>query len=230
MSDKRLTIAIDGYSSCGKSTLAKALAKRLEYSYVDSGAMYRAVTWYLLQHNVDVEDADAVIAELPNIKVSFEFNEAAGKSDTLLNGEVIEQHIRSREVNNAVSQVSKVKEVRKAMVDQQRRMGQEGGIVMDGRDIGTVVFPKADLKIFMTADMDVRVQRRFDELQAKGQDMTFVEVAKNLQERDRIDTTRSESPLRKADDAIEVDNTHLTPQQQLDLAAYYVKQKLNPEE
>lgn len=229
MADKRLTIAIDGYSSCGKSTLAKALANRLQYTYVDSGAMYRAVTWYLLQAGIPVTDTPAVIAALPNIHISFKYNNDAGKSDTVLNGEVVEEAIRSMQVSNAVSEVSKIKEVRQAMVAQQRRMADEQGIIMDGRDIGTVVFPKADLKLFMTADLDVRVERRFEELKAKGMDITFAEVAQNLQARDRIDTTREESPLRKADDAIELDNTHLTPTQLLDLAAFYVRQKLNPE-
>lgn len=229
MGEQDIIIAIDGYSSCGKSTLAKALAKRLGYTYIDTGAMYRAVTWYVMQHDIDVEDTEAIIAALPDIHISFD-RDGNGQSRTILNGEDIEEAIRTMEVSNLVSDVSRIKEVRQNLVAQQQRMGDEKGIVMDGRDIGTVVFPKADLKLFMTADLDVRIDRRFEELQAKGMDVTVADVARNLQERDRIDTTRKESPLRKADDAIEIDNTHLTPTQQLDLAALYVRRKMTGEE
>lgn len=230
MTEEPIIVAIDGYSSCGKSTLAKALAARLHYSYIDSGAMYRATTLYLMQNGIDVTDEQAVIASLPNIHISFKHNADTGKTDTYLNDENVEEQIRTMEVSSKVSDVSKIKEVRKAMVEQQQRMGQEKGIVMDGRDIGTVVFPKAELKLFMTADIDVRVQRRFDEMQAKGMDVSFADVAQNLQERDRIDTTRAESPLRKANDALEIDNTYLTPKQQLDLAALYVRRVITGEE
>lgn len=229
MGEQDIIIAIDGYSSCGKSTLAKALAKRLGYTYIDTGAMYRAVTWYVMQQGIDVEDTEAIIAALPDIHISFD-RDGNGQSRTILNGEDIEDAIRTMEVSNLVSDVSRIKEVRQNLVAQQQRMGDEKGIVMDGRDIGTVVFPKADLKLFMTADLDVRIDRRFEELQAKGMNVTVADVARNLQERDRIDTTRKESPLRKADDAIEIDNTHLTPTQQLDLAALYVRRKMTGEE
>ena len=230
MTEQPIIVAIDGYSSCGKSTLAKALAARIQYSYIDSGAMYRAVTYYLMQHNIDLSDEKAIIAALPDVHISFQHNADSGKTDTYLNGENVEDKIRTMEVSSNVSDVSKIKEVRKAMVAQQQRMGQEKGIVMDGRDIGTVVFPDAELKLFMTADTDVRVQRRYDEMQAKGMDVTMADVAKNLQDRDRIDTTRSESPLRKANDALEIDNTYLTPKQQLDLAALYVRRVITGEE
>lgn len=230
MTEQPIIVAIDGYSSCGKSTLAKALAARLHYSYIDSGAMYRAVTYYLMQHHIDMADEKAVIAVLPDIHISFQHNKETEKTDTYLNDENVEDKIRTMEVSGKVSDVSKIKEVRKAMVAQQQRMGQEKGIVMDGRDIGTVVFPKAELKLFMTADIDVRVQRRFEEMKAKGMDVTMADVAQNLQERDRIDTTRAESPLRKANDALEIDNTYLTPKQQLDLAALYVRRVITGEE
>lgn len=229
MGEQDIIIAIDGYSSCGKSTLAKALAKRMGYAYIDTGAMYRAVTWYVMQHDIDVNDTQAVINALPDIHISFKLN-GNGGNRTILNDQDVEEAIRSMEVSNQVSEVSRIKEVRENLVAQQQRMGQDKAIVMDGRDIGTVVFPHAELKLFMTADMDVRIERRYEELRAKGLDVTVADVARNLQERDRIDTTRKESPLRKADDAIEIDNTHLTPQQQLDLAALYVRRKLTGEE
>lgn len=230
MDDQKLIIAIDGYSSCGKSTLAKALAARFEYAYVDSGAMYRAVTLYLMRAGIDVTDVAAIIKALENIQIEFRYSKEKQRSETYLNGENVEEAIRDMSVSSKVSEVSKIKEVRKALVKYQRDMGKAGGIVMDGRDIGTVVFPKADLKLFMTADLDVRAQRRYQELLSKGQQVSLQEIMQNLVDRDRIDTTRAESPLRKADDAREIDNTHLTPQQQLDLAGLYVKQKLSGEE
>lgn len=218
---KEIIIAIDGYSSCGKSTTAKAVAKQLGYVFIDTGAMYRAVTLFLIRHEIDVNDRPTVLAALPNIHITFQYNDELQRSETFLNGENVDQAIRSMEVSSLVSPVSTIKEVREMLVAQQRKMGQQGGIVMDGRDIGTVVFPQAELKVFMTAQFDTRVNRRLEELQSKGMDTSREEVAENLAERDRIDTTRDESPLRMADDAIEIDNTYLTPQQQLDLVLKY---------
>jgi CMP/dCMP kinase len=208
-----MIIAIDGYSACGKSTLAKALGKVLHFAYIDTGAMYRAVTLYFLRHSVDLTDVKQVQNALMHIEIHFE-REKTG-NHVFLNGEDIEAEIRKMYVSEQVSQVAAISEVRRQMVRLQQAMGQRRSLIMDGRDIGTVVFPKADLKIFLTADPFIRTQRRVDELKSKGQEIDFEAVRKNLQERDRIDSTRADSPLRQAADAILIDNTHLTPEEQL---------------
>ena len=211
---KKITIAIDGYSSCGKSTMAKDLAKEIGYIYVDTGAMYRSVTLYALRNNLF--NADGSIREqelqeqMKNINISFQFNKETGRPDTYLNGENVENDIRTMEVSSHVSPIATLAFVREALVKQQQRMGAEKGIVMDGRDIGTVVFPDAELKIFVTASAEVRAQRRYDELKAKGMEADFADILKNVQERDYIDSHRETSPLRKADDALELDNSQLT--------------------
>ncbi len=211
---RKITIAIDGYSSCGKSTLAKALAQSLGYIYVDSGAMYRAVTLYFLQQHIDFTDESAVESALEQINIHFQKNEN-GQNRTVLNGEDVEREIRQMEVSSKVSQVAAIPLVRRAMVEQQRKMGHQKGIVMDGRDIGTVVFPDAELKIFLTASPEIRAMRRFNELQHKGIKNTLAEVRENLTMRDRIDSTREDSPLRQAIDAVVIDNTYLNEAQQL---------------
>lgn len=211
---KKITIAIDGHSSCGKSTMAKALASRIGYVYVDTGAMYRSVTLYALRnglfHDDDTIDTDALQQQMDNIQISFRFNQQTQRPDTYLNGELVENDIRTMEVSNRVSPVAALPFVREAMVAQQQRMGQEKGIVMDGRDIGTVVFPDAELKVFVTATAEVRAQRRFDELKGKGMEADFDEILRNVQERDYIDSHREVSPLRQADDALLLDNSHMT--------------------
>jgi cytidylate kinase len=216
---KKLVIAIDGYSSCGKSTIAKDLAKVLNYIYIDTGAMYRAVTLYAMRNGI-IKDGNIDVKKLhdslSDIKVSFRKDPETGLNETYLNGENVEKEIRRMDVSNNVSLISAIKEVREYLVQLQREMAQQGGVVMDGRDIGTVVLPDADLKIFMTAKPEVRAERRFKELQAKGENVSFDEIMKNLEERDRMDTTRKESPLKKADDAIILDNSDMTPQEQLD--------------
>ena len=223
----KITIAIDGYSACGKSTIAKALAARLGYSYVDSGAMYRAVTLYCLRKGL-IKDGkffkDDVVKALDDIHLTFKYNDHTKTSDTFLNGEYVEKEIRQMDVNNNVSHISVIKEVRDAMKKIQRKLGKNKGVVMDGRDIGTSIFPDAELKIFMTADMDVRAQRRIDELISKGMKVTFEEVKKNLLERDYEDSHRQESPLRKADDAIVLDNTDLTREEQLEFVVKLVEE------
>ena len=211
---KKITIAIDGFSSCGKSTMAKDLAKEIGYIYVDTGAMYRSVTLFALRHNLF--NADGTIRErelqeqMKDINISFQLNKTTGRPDTYLNGENVENNIRTMEVSSHVSPIATLAFVREALVAQQQRMGAEKGIVMDGRDIGTVVFPKAELKIFVTASAEVRAQRRYDELKAKGMDADYADILKNVEERDYIDSHRATSPLRKADDAIELDNSNLT--------------------
>ena len=211
---KRITIAIDGHSSCGKSTMAKELARQLGYVYVDTGAMYRTVTLFAMRHNLFLADGEvdteALRKCMPEIKVSFKFNEETGRPDAYLNGECVEKVIRSIEVSNHVSKVAAIPFVREAMVDQQRRMGAEKGIVMDGRDIGTTVFPDAELKIFVTASSKVRAQRRYDELKEKGMPADFDEILKNVEERDYIDSHREVSPLRQAPDALLLDNSNMT--------------------
>ena len=211
---KKITIAIDGHSSCGKSTMAKELARQLGYVYVDTGAMYRTVTLFAMRHNLFLADGevdtDALRKCMPEIEVSFRFNEETGRPDAYLNGECVEKVIRSIEVSNHVSKVAAIPFVRKAMVDQQRRMGAEKGIVMDGRDIGTTVFPDAELKIFVTASSKVRAQRRYDELKEKGMPADFDEILKNVEERDYIDSHREVSPLRQAPDALLLDNSEMT--------------------
>jgi cytidylate kinase len=214
---KKITIAIDGFSSTGKSTLAKQLAKELEYVYVDTGAMYRAVAYFAMQHNLigaDFFKKEALIAALSDIKLEFKFNSDLGFAEMHLNGENVEKQIRTIEVSNFVSKVAAVSEVRAKLVEQQQEMGTNKAIVMDGRDIGTVVFPKAELKIFMTASAETRAQRRFDELQQKGDNVTYEEVLKNVVERDYMDTHREDSPLVIADDAIEIDNSYLNKEEQ----------------
>ncbi|WCT13966.1 (d)CMP kinase [Mucilaginibacter jinjuensis] len=211
-----IVVAIDGYSSCGKSTLAKALAKKLHFIYVDSGAMYRAVTLYLLRNNIDLTNEEAVKAVLPDIHLNFHSRDY--QTHILLNDEEVSDEIRLMPVSNNVSAVSAIRSVRLEMVKQQQRMGKSKNIVMDGRDIGTAVFPDAPLKLFMTADPKVRAERRFKELQPTNPDITLEEVFENIAHRDYSDTTRKESPLVRADDAIILDNTNLTPEEQLQFA------------
>jgi cytidylate kinase len=212
-----ITIAIDGYSSTGKSTLAKQLAKHLGYVYVDTGAMYRAITFFAMQKgyiSADYFDKETLITSLSSIKLHFEFNADLGFAEMYLNATNVEKEIRTIEVSNFVSKVAEVSEVRSKLVEQQQEMGKNKGIVMDGRDIGTVVFPDAELKIFMTASSETRAQRRFDELEAKGDSVTYEQVLANVQERDYIDTHREDSPLVIAIDAIEIDNSYLTREEQ----------------
>lgn len=215
---KKITIAIDGLSSCGKSTMAKELAKAIGYIYVDTGAMYRAVTLFALRHGIFNADGSVQLEKLkemmPQIGISFKLNSVTGRPETYLNSENVEQEIRSMEVSSHVSPIAAIDFVRTALVAQQQQMGKEKGIVMDGRDIGTVVFPDAELKIYVTAEAEVRAQRRFEELKEKGQPADFNTILKNVQERDYIDSHREVSPLRKADDALELDNSHLTIAQQ----------------
>ena len=211
---KKITIAIDGHSSCGKSTMAKDLAREVGYVYVDTGAMYRSVTLYALRKGLFLEDGsvntDALQQQMEDIHISSKFNPETSRPDTYLNGECVEQDIRSLEVSNHVSPVAAIPFVRTAMVAQQQQMGKDKGVVMDGRDIGTTVFPDAELKVFVTASAEVRAQRRFDELKAKGMPADFDDILKNVKERDYIDSHREVSPLRKADDAIELDNSNMT--------------------
>ena len=226
---KKITIAIDGFSSTGKSTLAKQLAAALGYVYVDTGAMYRAVAYFAMQHNLVSEnhlDAADLVAQLPNINLRFQFNPALGFAEMYLNNENIENPIRTIEVSRMVSKVAEISEVRAKLVEQQQAMGKDKGIVMDGRDIGTVVFPDAELKLFMTASSKTRAQRRFDELVEKGQHITYQEVLQNVEERDYIDTHRDDSPLVKADDAIEIDNSSLSKKEQFEIVLNLVKEKL----
>ncbi len=227
---KKITIAIDGHSSCGKSTMAKELARKLGYIYVDTGAMYRTVTLYAMRNNLFDSEGEVLTDELQkhmnNIKVSFCINKETGRPDACLNDECVENIIRSIEVSNHVSKIAAIPFVREAMVDQQRRMGAEKGIVMDGRDIGTTVFPDAELKIFVTASAKVRAQRRYDELQQKGMPADFDEILKNVEERDYIDSHREVSPLRQAEDAILLDNSDMTIPQQNEWLMQQVKKAL----
>lgn len=221
----RIVVTIDGWSSCGKSTLARQLAQRLGYLYIDSGAMYRAITLYFLRHHVDSSDPAAVADALRKIQLSFVWNETLGQSEMHLNGENVEHEIRGLAVAHLVSEVAAIADVRSFAVDQQRRMGQLKGIVMDGRDIGTVVFPEAELKIFMTADMDVRVQRRYQEMAQKNPAVAMQEVRDNLERRDYIDSHRAVSPLRQAEDAVVIDNTSISQEEQLQFALQWVKER-----
>ena len=226
---KKITIAIDGFSSTGKSTLAKQLAQKLQYVYVDSGAMYRAVALYTLQHKLilnKVLDRTALINQLPRIKVNFQYNERLKASEIYLNGVNVNTDIRSMEVSNTVSRVAAVPEVRQQLVALQQQMGAQKGIVMDGRDIGTVVFPGAELKLFMTASANTRAQRRYEELLANGTEVTFEAVLENITSRDHLDSTREDSPLFKADDAIEIDNSNLSLEQQFEQVLALVNSKL----
>jgi len=217
--DKKIIIAVDGFSSCGKSTFAKAIAARLGYIFIDTGAMYRAVTLYALEHGAirsGIVDEEAVCRLLDQIAITFRFNPARGASDIYVNGDLVEGKIRTIEVSNCVSQVSAIPAVRKKLVAMQQRMGRDRGVVMDGRDIGTVVFPDAELKLFMTADPAVRARRRYDELTAKGQQVTLEEIERNVRERDKADMSRAISPLRQADDAIVLDNSRMTVDEQME--------------
>lgn len=217
MSIKKIIIAIDGHSSCGKSTTAKRIAKTLGYIFIDSGAMYRAVTLYAMQHDFIHEgtlEVDKLIRALSEIFISFKYDKIEGTNETYLNGISVEQEIRQLQVSQNVSLIATIKEVREAMVKQQQAMGQEKGIVMDGRDIGTVVFPNAELKIFMTASAEVRAQRRFDELLNKGEKVSYDEILKNVIDRDYIDSHRDESPLVQAHDALLLDNSHMAIEEQ----------------
>lgn len=226
---RRITIAIDGFSSCGKSTLAKALARALNYKYIDSGAMYRAVTLYALNKGIIKDghfDHDFLVNALPDIIIDFHFNPQNQKSETLLNGVNVEDKIRQGEISSLVSPISAVKEVRTKLVDLQRSYDEHKGLVMDGRDIGTNVFPKAELKIFMTADPEIRAVRRYEELISKGYHTTMVDVRSNLAERDHIDSTRVDNPLTRATDAIILDNTDLSPEEQLDFALDLAKKRI----
>lgn len=217
---KKIVIAIDGYSSSGKSTMARELAEKIGYAYIDSGAMYRAVTLYALRHGMITPDgsvdAEALTKALPQINISFQVDPHSGKSRTLLNGVDVEEEIRGMEVSDHVSPVAVIPEVRHHLVRLQQAYGRDKGIVMDGRDIGTTVFPNAEMKIFVDASPEVRAKRRLLELRQKGQDVNYEEVLDNIRQRDHIDQTRKESPLRKADDAILLDNDHLTVQEQMD--------------
>ena len=210
---KKITVAIDGHSSCGKSTMAKDLAREVGYVYVDTGAMYRSVTLYALRNglftNEGIKEAE-LRQQMPNIQISFKFNPETGRPDTYLNGELVEQDIRTMEVSSHVSPIATLGFVREAMVAKQQQMGKDKGVVMDGRDIGTVVFPDAELKIFVTASAEVRAQRRYDELKAKGMEADYDDILKNVQERDYIDSHREVSPLKQAPDAILLDNSQMT--------------------
>lgn len=225
MGHKNFIIAIDGFSSCGKSTVAKALAKQLNYVFIDSGAMYRAVTLYFLRNEILLDDVAQVQEALRNIQIDFVPN--TEQTQILLNDEDVSTEIRQMYVSNKVSEVSAIKEVRTAMVAQQQQLGKIKNIVMDGRDIGTTVFPDADLKIFMTASPHVRAERRFAELSAKGEEVTMEEVMENLAHRDHIDSTREESPLRQAADAIVLDNSNLTQEEQLQIVLTAVRDLQN---
>ncbi len=223
---KRIIITVDGWSSCGKSTMARQLAKQLNYIFIDSGAMYRAITLYFLRNNTDIKDLTSVIAALKNIQLSFQINSSNGNNEIWLNGENVEQFIRGMEVAEKVSEVAAIKQVREFAVKQQQMIGEKKGIVMDGRDIGTAVFPNAELKIFMTADNEVRVLRRFKELSDKNPSIHIEEIRSNLAQRDHMDSTREVSPLRKAEDAVVLDNSHLTPDEQLQLALGWAREKI----
>ena len=227
---KKITIAIDGFSSCGKSTMAKDLAKKLGYVYVDTGAMYRTVTLYAMRNGLFNADGSVKTADLERqmnkINITFKLNKTAERPNTYLNNELVENDIRTLEVSNHVSQIAAVPFVREAMVAQQQRMGKDKGVVMDGRDIGTTVFPEAELKVFVTASAEVRAQRRYDELKEKGMPADFNDILKNVQERDYIDSHREVSPLRKAPDAIELDNSHMTIAEQSAWLMAQVEQKI----
>ena len=217
-STKKIIIALDGFSSCGKSTFAKSIAQRLGYIFIDTGAMYRAVTLYALEHGAirsGIVDEDAVVALLPEISITFRFNPQRGASDIYVNGDLVEGKIRTIEVSNCVSPVSAIAEVREKLVAMQQEMGKRRGVVMDGRDIGTVVFPDAELKIFMTADPKVRAERRYAELTAKGDKVTMEEILENVISRDKADMERAISPLRQAEDAVVLDNSYMSVKEQM---------------
>ncbi len=225
--EKKITIAVDGFASCGKSTLAKGIAKALDYAYIDTGAMYRAVTLYCIENEVNIKDDASIQNALDAIDIRFKTID--GKNTTFLNDKNVEEDIRKMPVNNLVSEVAAISLVRRAMVRQQQEMGKEKGVILDGRDIGTVVFPDAELKLFMTANINVRTQRRLLELQAKGQTVSLEEIAKNLQHRDHIDSTRADSPLKQADDAIVIDNSNLSESEQLAMCLALSKLRMREE-
>lgn len=221
MSDKKITIAIDGYSSCGKSTLAKELAKQLNYIFIDSGAMYRAVSYFALKNKIidnNNFDTNKIIEALPQIDIKFKLNHITKSPEVFLNDVNIEDQIRKPEISKIVSKIAEIKEVREKLVSEQQKMGKDKGIIMDGRDIGSVVFPSAELKLFITADIKTRTKRRFDELTQKGIETSINEVEENLKMRDEIDSNRKESPLIKTPDAIVIDNTNLSKTEQLEIA------------
>lgn len=227
--DKKITIAIDGFSSTGKSTLAKQIAKHFGYVYVDSGAMYRAITFYAMENGFitpDHLDKDGLIASLTTINLEFRFSPEAGFAEMYVNGANVEKQIRTLEVSNLVSRIAEISEVRSKLVEQQQHMGENKGVVMDGRDIGTVVFPNAELKLFMVASAETRAQRRYDELTAKGESVTFEAVLDNVQQRDHIDSNREDSPLIQAVDAIAIDNSNLSKQEQFDLVLGLAQQAI----
>lgn len=228
MQNKKGIIAIDGHSSCGKSTVAKDLAKQLGYIYIDSGAMYRVVTLFAMRSGIIVDDKideQQLKEELENISISFKYQPDEKKNETFLNGESVENEIRGLDVSNNVSAISAIAFVRKRMVELQQEMGNKGGIVMDGRDIGTVVFPNADLKLFMTASPEIRAQRRYDELNAKGDSVDFDAILENVKKRDYLDSTRAESPLVQASDALILDNSELNKEEQLDWIVNVIKER-----
>jgi len=225
--DKKIIIAIDGFSSCGKSTLAKAMAKALEYVFVDTGAMYRAIALYFLRNNIAFNDNASIEAALHAIELRFKYNSVSQKSDMYLNGENVEQEIREMQVSQKVSEVASIAAVRDFAVAQQQAMGVDKGIVMDGRDIGTVVFPNAALKIFVTADPAIRLERRYQELLQTNPTISKEEVASNLQQRDSMDSTREHSPLKQAEDALVLDNTNLDRAQQFELAMQWAMERIN---
>ncbi|MBK3519490.1 (d)CMP kinase [Carboxylicivirga marina] len=228
MQDKKAIIAIDGHSSCGKSTVAKDLAKELGFVYIDTGAMYRTVTLFAMRNKMIVDgkiDEVALLQDLSDINISFKYQPEEKLNETFLNGESVEQQIRGLEVSNNVSAISAIGFVRKRLVELQQEMGKEGGIVMDGRDIGTVVFPDADLKLFMTASAEIRAQRRFDELTTKGEAVDFNAILENVKQRDHIDSTREESPLMQAEDAVVLDNSHINKEEQLEWIINVLKER-----
>ena len=227
MANQKIIIAIDGYSSCGKSTLAKSMAKNLEYVFIDTGAMYRAVALFFLRAGIDFDNTLDIAAALNKITLQFKYNPATLQSDMYLNEENVEQEIREMRVSQKVSEVAAIALVRDFAVAQQQAMGKSKGIVMDGRDIGTVVFPKAELKIFVTASPDIRVQRRFLELSAKNSAITVEEIAENLQHRDLIDTTREHSPLKQAEDALVLDNSNMSREEQLTIALQWAQARIS---
>ena len=227
MANQKIIIAIDGYSSCGKSTLAKAMAKNLEYVFIDTGAMYRAVALFFLRAGIDFDNTLDIAAALNKITLQFKYNPATLQSDMYLNEENVEQEIREMRVSQKVSEVAALALVRDFAVAQQQAMGESKGIVMDGRDIGTVVFPKAELKIFVTASPDIRVQRRFLELSAKSPAITVEEISENLQHRDLIDTTREHSPLKQAEDALVLDNSNMSREEQLTIALQWAQARIS---
>ena len=224
---RKIVVAIDGFSGTGKSSTAKVVASRLGYAYIDSGAMYRAVTLFFFRQGVDLEDEESVLEALEKIDIRFEVDDEKEVSEIILNGEAVEQLIRQPEISGRVSEVAAIPMVRRKLVQMQQSYGQTKGIVMDGRDIGTVVFPDAELKVFMKADVSVRAKRRMAELEASGTIVELSEIENNLEERDRIDTTRQDSPLVKASDAIEIDTTNLTFQQQVDKIVTLAKQLID---